>query len=288
MKRQLSYIILTLILILGLTGCGHKSDSKSDTVSSFDSYETSLSEIHKNSDSSESNNSSDESVINETTQIYTDNTSTEYTDSSIIESTSPAQADEVRSNDAPHTDNNTTSSSVKGTKGTTKETPRQSTTTTYAEHRTYRPIIIHDTTTTQPATTSTPQTTAAFVEKNTINVTISISCKAALNNPQLKPGITLPSDGIILNSTSIKINEGDTVYDAFKKACSDSGIKYEFTGTSARKSIYISSIGGLSQMDCGRYSGWKYNVNGIDSSVGCSMYNLSDGDSIEWYYTITL
>lgn len=296
MKRQISFIILALIFILGITECGHKSATKSlhksetESVSSSVLSETSLSEKQEESHYSESDSYSDESVTSETTKEYSDNTSPSFTDSLATDSTGSVQTGSIFSDNTSYetqgitsSSSNTTTHTPQDTNGHTKET------TTQAEHKTTHSVTVPKTTTAQPSTTSaTTETTAKYVEKNIINVTISISCKAALNNPELNAGITLPSDGIILSSLSIKINEGDTVYDAFKKACSDAGIKFEFTGTAARKSIYINSIAGLSQMDCGQYSGWKYSVNGIESSIGCSMYTLSDGDIINWHYTTTL
>lgn len=296
MKRQVSFIILMLIFILGITGCGHKAASKSlgksetELVSSSVLSEISLSEKQGESRYSESDSFSDESVIDETTSTYSDNTLSSIEDSSVTDTTGSVQTESTFSGNTPSETQSVTSSYSNTTAHASQDTKKHTNeTTSQTEHKTTYSITVPTTTAAQPSTTSAiPQTTANHIEKNTINVTVSISCKAALNNPELNTGITLPSDGIILNSLSIKINEGDTVYDAFEKVCTDAGINFKFTGTAARKSIYISSISGLSQMDCGKYSGWKYSVNGIESTIGCSMYTLSDGDIIDWYYTTTL
>lgn len=285
-----------LIFILGITGCRHKSASKSlgksetELVSSSVLSEISLSEKQGESRYSESDSFSDESVIDETTSTYSDNTLSSIEDSSVTDTTGSVQTESTFSGNTPSETQSVTSSYSNTTAHASQDTKKHTNeTTSQTEHKTTYSITVPTTTAAQPSTTSAiPQTTANHIEKNTINVTISISCKAALNNPELNAGITLPSDGIILNSLSIKINEGDTVYDAFEKVCTDAGINFKFTGTAARKSIYINSIAGLSQMDCGKNSGWKYNVNGIEPSLGCSMYTLSDGDIIEWYYTTTL
>ena len=65
---------------------------------------------------------------------------------------------------------------------------------------------------------------------------------------------------------------------------------YDFVGngSATRKTVYISSICGLSYKECGTYSGWKYKVNGDVPPVGCSMYKLKDGDTISWYYSINV
>ncbi|MBD5137658.1 MAG: DUF4430 domain-containing protein [Lachnospiraceae bacterium] len=297
MKRQVSFIILTLIFILGITGCGHKAASKSSDKSETElvsssvlSEKLSLSEKQGESSYSESDSFSDESVIDETTSTYSDNTLSSIADSSVTDTTGSVQTESTFSGNTPSKTQSVTSSHSNTTAHASQDTKKHTNeTTTQTEHKTTYSITVPTTTAAQPSTTSSKsETTAKHIEKNTINVTISISCKAALNNPDLNAGITLPSDGIILNSLSIKINEGDTVYDAFEKVCTNAGINFKFTGTAARKSIYISSIAGLSQMDCGKNSGWKYSVNGIEPSLGCSMYTLSDGDIIEWYYTTTL
>ena len=47
---------------------------------------------------------------------------------------------------------------------------------------------------------------------------------------------------------------------------------------------YISEIAGLKEKQCGKYSGWKYKVNGVVPGVACSSYELHENDVIEWYY----
>ena len=49
---------------------------------------------------------------------------------------------------------------------------------------------------------------------------------------------------------------------------------------------YISGINYLYEFDYGDLSGWIFKVNGVESSVGCSSFVLSDGDVIEWCYTL--
>lgn len=312
MKRRTNYKILALIVILTLgllNGCGHKSAKKSSATTT-DVYvsssalskassdqktsEDALTEKQEDSCSSVSEDTQTGSSENQTTQAMTPANDTvsgnTAPDSSIPGSTynNPGSSGNTYSTTQPHTSNSNHSKSTSGS-----ITPSGSNGSTTSN--TYAPATASST---KPpaATTTVPQTTTAAATKNTtteqqnaqINVTISISCSTAVNNPELKPGIFLPSDGIILSTCSVTVNKGDTVYAAFEKACSNAGIKYEFTGTVPMKSIYISSIAGLAQMDCGRYSGWKYSVNGKEPSVGCSMYTLSDGDVIDWHYTTTL
>lgn len=114
-----------------------------------------------------------------------------------------------------------------------------------------------------------------------IAVTIKISCEKVLNHPDLKTAAAIPADGIFLN-TKIAVKKGQTVFDALAAACADNGISYVNNGSA--HSAYISSIGGLAEKECGRYSGWKYQVNNVVPGVACSSYELNEQDEILWYY----
>jgi len=47
---------------------------------------------------------------------------------------------------------------------------------------------------------------------------------------------------------------------------------------------YVSDIGGLSEFAYGAMSGWNYRVNDVEPSVGISVYDLKDGDSVVYFY----
>ncbi len=139
---------------------------------------------------------------------------------------------------------------------------------------------------TTPPATQAP--TTAPPQINNINVTMEIKCNLILNNPDLTTTASIPSDGYFLKSTGYTTAENSTVFDVFEKACASSDIQYVYSGSASRNNVYISSIAGLTQKECGKYSGWKYRVNGIAPSVGASMYKLKDGDVISWYYAINI
>lgn len=50
---------------------------------------------------------------------------------------------------------------------------------------------------------------------------------------------------------------------------------------------YVTSIGGLSEKDCGEQSGWTYLVNDEMPEVGASDYVCNDGDVITWTYVLS-
>ncbi len=119
----------------------------------------------------------------------------------------------------------------------------------------------------------------------------SIDCTTILGNlSELKPEKldVLPSDGIILNTVSVEIYEGETVYDVLQRVCRENGIQLEASFTPAYNSAYVEGIGNLYEKDCGSLSGWTYMVNGWQPNYGCSRYALHDGDRVEWRYTCDL
>lgn len=119
-------------------------------------------------------------------------------------------------------------------------------------------------------------------------VTISINAKTAIdygiNN---KDGFThLPSNGVILSPQKVDFKEGDTVFDIFSKTVKSKGIQMEYTGTGS--AVYIEGIDNLYEFDCGKYSGWMYEVNGEYPNYGVGAYKLKSGDNIVFNYTCDL
>ena len=114
-------------------------------------------------------------------------------------------------------------------------------------------------------------------------VTISINCK-------ILEGVAddVPEDGYVLKPTKYVINEGDTVFDALLAVTRANKIKISYTGSGGLISVYVSSIGGYTEMQYGALSGWIYRVNKYTPDVGCGSYDLKDGDVIEWVYTLDL
>lgn len=117
-------------------------------------------------------------------------------------------------------------------------------------------------------------------------VTLSISCHTAVNKGMHKEtefrGIVPPS-GVILSPVKLKMNEGDTVFDALIKAQNDYKFSLKYRGSGPR--AYIESINRLEEFDGGKDSGWMYCVNGWYPDYGCGSYILKGGDVIEWNYT---
>ncbi len=175
------------------------------------------------------------------------------------------------------------------------EKPSSSTavaTTTAASTTTTKPTTKKSTTTTT-TTATTKKTTTSTTKKPTElkdgKCTITIQCKAILDNmDKLAEGHEeyAPENGIILGKTEYKFKGGDSVYTVLKAVCDKKGIKLNIRSTMYGK--YIAGINELDEFDAGHESGWKYKVNGKDAPVACSSYKLKDGDKIEFYYTLSV
>lgn len=121
--------------------------------------------------------------------------------------------------------------------------------------------------------------------------TISIECSTILNNwDDLKESKAdfVPADGWILYSSVVDYTPGETVYDVLYRVCRDTGIHMSARYTPMYGSYYVEGINQLYEFDCGELSGWMYSVNGWYPNYGCSQYEVSDNDVIEWRYTCDL
>ena len=88
-------------------------------------------------------------------------------------------------------------------------------------------------------------------------------------------------------SKQINFDNSITAYDALKIACCDIG-KEVHEKNSSYGGVYIEGIGDLYERDYGGTSGWKYKVNGTCPSVACSSYTLKEGDTLVWYYAMSI
>ncbi len=124
-----------------------------------------------------------------------------------------------------------------------------------------------------------------------LTCTISISCATILDNMELcaenkRP--LVPSDGVILPTTTVTFSPGESVYDVLQRVCRDNSIHMESSFTPMYNSAYIEGINNLYEFDVGERSGWMYHVNGWFPNYGCSRYQVQNGDVICWVYTCDL
>lgn len=152
------------------------------------------------------------------------------------------------------------------TASATDKTTAKQTTTKKAENKT---------------TTKKPAKTTVTTTSSSVTCSIEIECKQVLNNmDKLKAGheAFVPDNGIIMSTQTVTVDNGDTVYDVLKSACSKGGI-----AVNAQRSAYGTYIKGLNnidEFDCGKQSGWVYTVNNSSPPKSCDKYTVSQGDSI--------
>lgn len=92
--------------------------------------------------------------------------------------------------------------------------------------------------------------------------------------------------GIILKTTKVEIQAGDTVLDILKKVTKQNRIQMEYRGSGG--TAYIEGINNLYEFDKGPKSGWMYSVNGAFMRKGAGLSEVKPGDKIEWVYTLDL
>lgn len=127
--------------------------------------------------------------------------------------------------------------------------------------------------------------------EKTYTCTFSIECSTILNNlSDLNPDKldAVPKDGVILLKTKVTFYDGESVFDVLQRVCEENGIHMEASWTPMYNSAYVEGIHNLYEFDCGSGSGWMYRVNGWYPNYGCSRYQLTDGDVVEWRYTCDL
>ncbi len=128
-------------------------------------------------------------------------------------------------------------------------------------------------------------------EKQTYTCTFSIECSSILNNlSDLVPEKldVLPKNGVIFPAQTVTFYEGESVFDVLQRICRKNNIHMEASWTPIYNSAYVEGIHNLYEFDCGSGSGWLYRVNGWYPNYGCSRYQLSQGDTVEWRYTCDL
>ncbi len=79
-------------------------------------------------------------------------------------------------------------------------------------------------------------------------------------------------------TAEVELPEGATAYDALVAAADD------VNASDSEYGMYVHGINGLAGGDFGDMSGWMFEVNGEMAEVGCSQYELSDGDVVTWTY----
>jgi hypothetical protein len=118
-------------------------------------------------------------------------------------------------------------------------------------------------------------------------VTLTVECSDIFDHwddldKALREGDFVPKNGTFIESTDFVLLDGDSAFDLLERALAYEKIALDYDGTAA--SAYVTGIGGIYEFSCGASSGWQYEVNGIAPNVGCSDYELTDGDNVVFTY----
>ncbi len=92
------------------------------------------------------------------------------------------------------------------------------------------------------------------------------------------------TDGVILETQTYALLEGDTVFDLLYRSTRAQGIALDYT---SGLEAYVSGISGLYSGEHGGTSGWMYSVDGETPNISCSSYVLSPGEAVVFYYSMT-
>ena len=122
-------------------------------------------------------------------------------------------------------------------------------------------------------------------------VTLSVRAHTILYNMHLlhqDKHELVPEDGWILPPTVVAAYEGESVFNVLQREMRRNRIHMVSRWTPIFNSAYVEAINNLYEFDVGPLSGWMYSVDGWFPNFGASRYLLSDGDVIEWVYTVDL
>ena len=124
-------------------------------------------------------------------------------------------------------------------------------------------------------------------KKEKITCTIQICCDELVKNKDSVPSSLrkyIPSDGMLLQETTVSLEKGATAYDVLSQVCKARSIALDAEYTAMYNSYYVKGIGYLYEKQAGDRSGWIYKVNGKAPNLGASGFILSDGDQLLWCY----
>lgn len=122
--------------------------------------------------------------------------------------------------------------------------------------------------------------TADNEQKPTFSLTIS--CKNAVAyGKRNESGYDkiIPENGIIYQNASLEFSQGEKLLTALKREMKKNKIALNVSGE------YVRGINGLSELDCGKNSGWLYKVGGVKPGYSMGKCELSQGLTVEIIYT---
>lgn len=126
--------------------------------------------------------------------------------------------------------------------------------------------------------------------EDTSYATVSIDMLTLRNrmdmlNDDVDPSL-VPTDGYVLAPTKVEIEDGESAFNALKRAAKDNDIDLDYEYDSRYNSVYLQAVNGIGEFSAGKGSGWMYHVNGKYPDRGLSIVKLKDGDNLQVRYTL--
>lgn len=120
--------------------------------------------------------------------------------------------------------------------------------------------------------------------------TIQINCSLLVGKDLEGTGLEtlVPEDGVILATTEVTLQPGDTVYDATLQVTKTNKIHLASEGSLSMGNLYIAAIANIYEKAYNSKSGWVYLVNGKQPSLGSGLVELKAGDELVWAYSLDL
>lgn len=122
-----------------------------------------------------------------------------------------------------------------------------------------------------------------------MKVTVAADCSAVLASmdridENINPSSVIPLDGIVIAECETATEEGATAFDALIAAAREQRVAVDYVGS--LYGVYVRGIGHIYEFGFGDMSGWVYKVNGETPNVSAGEFVLSEGDRVEFIYTI--
>lgn len=120
--------------------------------------------------------------------------------------------------------------------------------------------------------------------------TIQINCNLLVGKDLTGTGLAplVPGNGVILGTTKVTLNPGDTVYDVTLRVTKAKKIHMASQGSQAMGNLYIAAISNIYEKAYNSKSGWVYLINGAQPGIGCGERELKSGDKLVWAYSLDM
>lgn len=122
-----------------------------------------------------------------------------------------------------------------------------------------------------------------------MKITVSADCSAVLAamdriDEGINPASVIPADGVVIAECEVNAQEGAAAFDALIAAAREQRVSVDYVGSFY--GVYVRGIGYIYEFGFGDMSGWVYKVNGKMPDISSGEYVLSEGDVVEFIYTI--